>query len=174
MRTERWATPATIGAFVVTGGTGMLMFFHLNTGWMKTAHEWVGWLAVAAIVMHALVNWGAFKRHLRNRVGLAVCSAFLLCGLLPALSSGGKSAGNPVRQVLGAMEQAPLSVVSGVAGCTPELLTEKLEAAGVDVQASSHTIRQIAQQNQRNSMELLALIFSGTGKAESAGRPPAP
>lgn len=38
-RLKTWAGPLTIGSFVVIAGTGILMFFHLNVGVVKLAHE---------------------------------------------------------------------------------------------------------------------------------------
>ena len=38
---REWATPLTIGAFGLMSVTGMLMFFHLDTGFNKLAHEWL-------------------------------------------------------------------------------------------------------------------------------------
>lgn len=44
---REWATPLTIGIFTLMAVTGILMFFHLDKGLNKTAHEWLGWLLVA-------------------------------------------------------------------------------------------------------------------------------
>lgn len=40
---RNWATPLTIGSFLLMAVTGLLMFFHLDTGLNKAAHEWLGW-----------------------------------------------------------------------------------------------------------------------------------
>ena len=64
-----WATPLTIGSFALMATTGILMFFHLDSGLNKVAHEWLGWAMVAGVALHATVNWAALKRHLlANRV----------------------------------------------------------------------------------------------------------
>jgi hypothetical protein len=172
MKTEQWATPATIGAFMVTGATGMLMFFHWNTGWMKTTHEWIGWVAVIAAGAHTLRHWRAIKHYFQTTAGLAIVAAILGASLLPMLSSGNQGGGAPVRQVLTAMEKAPLTALSGVAGCTPEALAERLTAAGVNVEATHHTLAQIARENERNPMEILALVFRGSEIGERAGARP--
>ena len=39
-----WATPVTIGSFGLMAITGLLMFFHLDSGLNKTAHEWLAGL----------------------------------------------------------------------------------------------------------------------------------
>lgn len=43
--------------------TGILTFFHLESGLNKTAHEWLGWLMVAGVAAHAAANWLGFKRY---------------------------------------------------------------------------------------------------------------
>ena len=70
-----WATPITIGAFAVMSVTGLLMFFHLDIGLNKLAHEWLGWLMVAGVAAHAIANWGAFKRYFVSTIWAAVSSA---------------------------------------------------------------------------------------------------
>lgn len=54
---REWATPLTIGLFLLMGVTGLLMFFHWDNSLQKTLHEWLRWLMVAAAVVHALANW---------------------------------------------------------------------------------------------------------------------
>ena len=60
---KAWATPLTIGAFGLMATTGLLMFFHLDSGLNKTAHEWLGWAMILGVVAHVMLNWKAFKRH---------------------------------------------------------------------------------------------------------------
>ena len=38
---KEWATPLTIGSFVVTGLTGILIFFHLDIGLIKPAQPFM-------------------------------------------------------------------------------------------------------------------------------------
>ena len=54
-----WITPLVIGTFVLMAVTGSLMFFHLDSGLNKAAHEWLGWAMVIAVVLHALMNLNA-------------------------------------------------------------------------------------------------------------------
>ena len=63
------ATPLTIGIFLIMSVTGILMFFHWDTGFNKLAHEWLGWLMVVAVVLHILANMTAFKRHFSQGKG---------------------------------------------------------------------------------------------------------
>ena len=49
-----WITPVVIGAFTLSAVTGVLMFFHLDSGLNKTAHEWLSWAMVIGVVLLAL------------------------------------------------------------------------------------------------------------------------
>ena len=46
---REWATPITIGAFLLSAVTGVLLFFHLDSGLNKLAHEWLSWVLLAAV-----------------------------------------------------------------------------------------------------------------------------
>ena len=80
------------------GHETVLVFFHLDSGLNKTAHEWLGWLLVAAVVAHASVNWVSLRRYLlnsRRAQGVLVVSALVLAGIaltaMPASSRPGRS-----------------------------------------------------------------------------------
>ncbi|NBW51152.1 MAG: DUF4405 domain-containing protein, partial [Betaproteobacteria bacterium] len=50
-----WITPAVIGSFTLLSVTGILMFFHLDSGLNKLAHEWLSWIFVIVVVLHILL-----------------------------------------------------------------------------------------------------------------------
>jgi cytochrome b561 len=63
MTYREWATPLTIGSFLVIAVTGVLMFFHLDSGLNKLAHEWLAWAMLAAVGLHAAVHFKSFSRY---------------------------------------------------------------------------------------------------------------
>ena len=80
---REWVTPLLTGAFALMAVTGILMFFHLDRGLNKTAHEWLGWVMVVAVLLHVAISWFGFKRYFTQgrvaRTVLAV-SALVLAG----------------------------------------------------------------------------------------------
>ncbi len=90
---REWATPLTIGAFALMAVTGLLMFFHLDNGLQKSVHEWLGWLLVAAVAVHAAANWLGFKRYFqrlgRGQAILAVCALALVGSFFIASPTAG-------------------------------------------------------------------------------------
>ncbi|MCC7462847.1 MAG: DUF4405 domain-containing protein [Gammaproteobacteria bacterium] len=130
-----WATPLTIGAFAVMAVTGLLMFFHADTGLNKTAHEWLGWVMVAGVALHAVANWRMFRKYFvvgtASRVILASSCAVLL-GSFASFGSGGRGSGPPPHvQALKAVTAAPLTQVAGLTGKPAGQLLAELRRAGI-------------------------------------------
>ena len=72
------ATPLTIGAFILSAVTGVLMFFHLDIGLNKAAHEWVSWAVVVGVVLHLSVNFRAFRGYLKRPVARGLIAGFVV------------------------------------------------------------------------------------------------
>ena len=85
-----WATPIAAGAFLLSAVTGVLIFFHVDSGLNKAAHEWLSWLLLGGVVLHVLANLGGFKRHFATRGGLAVMGAFALVLALSFIAPAAK------------------------------------------------------------------------------------
>jgi uncharacterized membrane protein len=64
---REWFTPLTLGSFILISATGVLMFFHLDSGMNKLVHKWFSWLLIAAVLTHITSNRVALKRHLTTR-----------------------------------------------------------------------------------------------------------
>ena len=78
LTTQRpWITPVVIGAFLLSAVTGVLMFFHLDSGLNKTAHEWLSWAMVIGVTLHLLLNVTAFKRYFTQTTGRVVIGLFV-------------------------------------------------------------------------------------------------
>ena len=104
-----WITPVVIGAFGLSAVTGVLMFFHLDSGLNKTAHEWLSWAMVIGVSLHVLLNLPAFKRYFTQTTGRVVIGLFALVlalSFIPAGGSGGEPGfAPPVR----ALAKAPIT-----------------------------------------------------------------
>jgi hypothetical protein len=164
--TREWATPLTAGAFLLMAVTGVLIFFHLDSGLNKAAHEWLGWAMIVGVAAHIVANFPAFKRYLGSRLAQAIVGAFaviLLVSFLP-LGEGkegrGGFGGPPVlRASVEALTNAPLSVVAQVAKKDEASLIEDLKDAGYEVKNTDQTIDDLSLGDRRQRMDLLATIF---------------
>ncbi len=159
-RLRTWAGALTIGSFIVMSVTGILMFFHLNVGMIKLAHEGMSWLFVLGAVLHVVINWRAFLGYFRTPLGAVIIGILVLVGAVSFLPVGGPHGRPPFMEIMGAMEQASLELVAQVLKRDPQTLIQQLQAQGIQVRQPTQTLAEIAAQNQKHSMEIWAALFS--------------
>jgi hypothetical protein len=154
-----WATPVAIGGFGLMAVTGVLMFFHSDTGLNKLAHEWLGFIFVGGVALHAAVNWGAFKRHfLSSATGRAVIALFAVALAVSFAPLGGKAGGPPPVLAMRAIAQAPLSAVAPLAGRPVETLIAQLNGAGFALSGPDATIASVARDREAQGKAMTVLF----------------
>lgn len=157
-RFRPWATPLVIGSSLLLGVTGILMFFHLDSGLNKVAHEWLSWIFLAAVGLHVLLNRFGFKRHFQARSGrwvILACAIVLALSFLPL----GKTASRPsFAGPVQALAQAPLPVVAQVAGISVPEATRRLGRAGVAVTGDASSIRDLVGADLKAQLRALNAI----------------
>ena len=160
MKLQRdWVTPITMGAFGLLAATGVLMFFHLDSGLNETAHQWLSWVLIAGVAMHAAVNWAGVKRHLagwRARAALGVFAVLLAASFLPL---GGKGE-PPFVPPLRALADAPLPVLAQVAQTSPDELRARLQRAGVTVRSDADTVHALVGDDTRAQIRVLGQVLA--------------
>jgi hypothetical protein len=97
-----WLSPLVAAAFVVISVTGVLLFYHVKSGAIKSLHEWFGWVFVAAGLLHVLLNFRPMLKHMAQRSGIAalLLAIVLTIGLIafaPAGRGNGPSREGPPR-----------------------------------------------------------------------------
>ncbi|MDR3369463.1 DUF4405 domain-containing protein [Rhodoferax sp.] len=165
LNTQRpWITPLVIGIFSLMAITGSLMFFHLDTGLNKSAHEWLGWALAVGVVLHVLLNLNAFKRHLANTTGRWVLVASAAVLGLSFIPLGGEVGGKPpfVAPVQ-ALARAPLTTVADVAGVNVTEMRARLTAAGVTSQSDTQSIQDLVGADMGQQMRTLGKVFATNG-----------
>lgn len=157
-----WATPLTIGIFGLMATTGVLMFFHLDSGLNETAHEWLGWVMVAGVAAHASANWAGFKRYFLakapGRAILASCALITLASFSPAPGRDGENLPPPV-MALKAVTNAPLSRVADLSGKPAERLVSELNQAGIAVSGPADTLSSITAGDRELEGKAIRVIF---------------
>jgi hypothetical protein len=154
-----WATPLTIGAFLLMGVTGILMFFHLDTGLNKEAHEWLGWAMVAGVVCHSVANWAAFKRHLGRRSGQVIMGVFAVLLVASFFVPKAEKGGNPAMRAGFAVLDAPVTTVAALAKQSPEAVMASLRAAGFKVESADQTLVSVTGPERGQQFKALATVF---------------
>ena len=154
-----WATPLTVGAFLLSAVTGVLMFFHLDTGLNKAAHEWLGWAMVLAVVLHAIVNGSAFMRHLQTPSGRWIVGAFAVVLALSFLPLGNEGKGNPARKATTAVLAAPVSALGGITGLETTEVVQRLHTVGLEVDDPQRSITDLTAGDRDRAMAALGVLF---------------
>lgn len=159
------ATPLTIGSFLIMLVTGILMFFHWDTGFNKLAHEWLGWLMVVAVVLHILANRTAFKRHFSQGKGKWIVLALvglLALSFLPQslLGNGGNTQRPPMQQAMQVLGTADISTLAQLTHTTPEALMQELTQQGYPVTNSIQTPSQIAGNDRDKQGQILSIVLN--------------
>lgn len=156
-----WITPLVFGAFLLSAVTGTLMFFHLDSGLNKLAHEWLSWLLLAAIVLHVLLNLPAFKRYFKQPTARWILLAALIV-LAPSFFSlpGRSRKPEPAfAPVVHALAQAPLPLLAQVAGLSTEELQRRLDAAGLKPQDDRQSLQDLVGPEPRAQMGVLRRVL---------------
>ena len=151
-----WITPLVIGAFLLSAVTGVLMFFHLDSGLNKTAHEWLSWAMVIGVSLHAVLNLNAFKRYFTQTTGKLVIGLFALVLALSFIPAGGEAASDPGwASPVRALTKAPLPVLAQVLGTTPEAIKSELSAKGHAVQNDQQSLQDLVGKDLRTQIQTL-------------------
>jgi hypothetical protein len=156
---KSWATPLIIATFIISGITGILLFFHNEGGLVKPVHEWLSWALVAGAILHTAAHWKGFTGYFSRKQALAIISI----GVIIALASftvpvkGGH--GNPFMKAGKAMASASVEKVAPVANLSAEQALDKLEQKGIRVASSSQSIKAIATANGKKEVEVLEVLF---------------
>ena len=153
-----WATPLTMGSFVLMSLSGVLMFFHWDTGLTAGAHQWFSWFFLLGVGAHVTANFRPFKNHLNSRWGRASVAAFAIV-LVASVFSWGQITGSQLeRPVVQALIDAPLSSLAGVTRTEPDALIEKFKAHGITA-SPAQSIHELTIASGVGADRLLALVF---------------
>ena len=159
--TRAWSTPLIIACSLVVAISGILMFFHWAEGSVKSMHEWLGLLFVAAIVLHLLNHWRPFSRYFSDQQAIAVLAVVfsLAAGWLAVGGDEGKGK-NPMRQLAAKVQQAPLTSVAILMNQSSAEAIAQLQLAGIQTASELQSLEEIADANQRSPNELLRLLLT--------------
>lgn len=157
---REWATPLTAGAFGLLAVTGVLMFFHLDTGLNKAAHEWLGWVLLAGVGLHLAANVHAFKRYLRMPRAQAVLAGFALLLGLSFIPLGGSGGEPPFVAPLARLAAAPLPVLAAVAGTSTADMAQRLAAASLPGATDGSSVLTLAGPDRKQQIRVLGQVLA--------------
>ena len=156
---KSWATPLIIATFLISGVTGLLLFFHVEGGLVKPVHEWLSWALIAGALLHTAAHWRGFTNYFKKKPSLAfiAAGALVAVGSFTAPVKGGH--GNPFMKAGKALAAAPVGAVAPIANLTPAQAVEKLAQRGIRVADPSQTVKGIAAANGKKEAEVLEVLL---------------
>ncbi|MCF8383819.1 MAG: DUF4405 domain-containing protein [Chlorobium sp.] len=169
MTLKSWATPLAIGAFIISGVTGLLLFFDIEIGLVEPVHKWLSWLFLGGILLHTASNWKVFTGYFSKKAGLGIIGTAALVTMLSLLPMFGEDEEEHGKESTGkaavqALESSSLETVALVLKATPEELAARLEKEGIDAANASMTIAEIAQKSGKDERMVLGALFGKPGK----------
>ncbi|MBU1424756.1 MAG: DUF4405 domain-containing protein [Gammaproteobacteria bacterium] len=160
MKIQRsWVTPVTAGAFLLSGVTGILIFFHVESGANKFVHEWLGWLLLAGAALHVTVNYAGLRSHLATLHGKLLLGVFAVALVASFIPIGGESDEPPFMQPIRALSQAPLTTLAQVAKVTPEQLRDRMVKEGLQPASDQQSLSDLVGPDTRKQMHVLGKIM---------------
>lgn len=153
-----YATPLTIGTFLIMGATGILLFFHTNTTLNKVVHEYVGLVMVAAVILHVVLNWRAFQTYFKRPVALTLMGASAVMLAASFVSLGEETGGTrPDMAVLQMVSSASLTDLAPIMGTDAADLVTRLAEQGVTA-TPDQTLIDLSNGDMRGAITLLSAV----------------
>ena len=153
-----YATPLTIGTFLIMGATGILLFFHTNTTLNKVVHEYVGLVMVAAVILHVVLNWRAFQTYFKRPVALTLMAASAVMLAASFVSLGEETGGTrPDMAVLQMVSSASLTDLAPIMGTDAAHLVARLAEQGVTA-TPDQTLIDLSNGDMRGAITLLSAV----------------
>lgn len=162
----RYATPAMTSLFVISLISGVIIFFHIGPAWLHGVHEWLSMLLIVPFGLHMWRNWRPFINYFKRAampislaVGVAAVAAF---GIVPAGAEGERS-GPPQFALAATMVASTPAAVAPVLGVTPDVLVEKLKAAGFVSADAASPMKTMAEAAGKKPADVYK-VLSSVGK----------
>ncbi|MEJ1966258.1 MAG: DUF4405 domain-containing protein [Gammaproteobacteria bacterium] len=155
---RKWATPLTLGAFIVMAITGVLMFFHVDRGINTGAHEWVSWLFLIGVAGHVTANFRPFKAHLRSGWGRASVGIFVVLVAASFFTWGVRTGGQLLGAIRNHLVDTPLATLADLVHEEPEALQRRLMTHGIRAR-EDQTLHDLTGDDLSKQLELLEVVF---------------
>ncbi|WP_095588271.1 DUF4405 domain-containing protein [Actibacterium ureilyticum] len=159
MTLRSWATPLTVGAFLIMSVTGSLMFFHLNSGLNKTVHEWAGWAMVIGVGAHLVLNWRAFTTYFKRPLAKAVMGLGVVVLAASFVPTGSGAGDSPVRAAMGALGRADVASVVALTDRDLQAALDALQSAGIPA-TGQDTIASLSDGDRAREGQILNILFA--------------
>ncbi|MQR99625.1 DUF4405 domain-containing protein [Gluconobacter sp. AC10] len=170
---SRYGTPLTTGFFIVSGVTGVALFFHWAPLAFHPIHEWLSMTLLAPFVLHVIRNWTPLVNYARRRtLFVPLIIAFAACIPFFFQAPGGHVGNRKTASIaLPVLEHAPLSRIALLIRMDGDGLVRRLQEQGYTVQTADQTLEDIAKASSRpvNDTVVAALQPPHHGSGDRSG-----
>ena len=150
-------TPLTTALFAVAAITGAMLFFHLDSGLVHTAHEWISLAFVLAALGHVLRNAKPILHYAKQKQALVAFGTGCAVSLaLIALTANAGHGGDP-GSVFRTLSQAKLEAVAPALGLTAEDAAAVLRSDGYEI-LEGQTLDEIGAKAGRNGRDVIMTL----------------
>lgn len=161
MKIQRnWVTPFTAGAFLLSAVTGVLIFFHVDSGANKFVHEWLSWVLLVGVGLHVLANLGGLKSHLATVRGKTLIGGFVLVLAASFIPFGGAGGEPPFMQPIRALTSSSLTTLAEVAKVSPAQLRDRLVQAGLQPVSDEQSLDELVGPDLKKQIRVLKAVLS--------------
>lgn len=155
MLMNRYATPFTVGLFLVSLVSGIGLFFHVGPNAFHGMHEWLSMVLIVPFVLHMVKNWAPFTFYFKRGLMLVPLAISLVAAAVFFVPTGGGAGGNPVMRLAQAGIDARLIDLAPVLKRSPEDLSALLAARGFKVESTNQSLAEVAKASGKDSREAL-------------------
>lgn len=151
------ATSSTTIVFVIISVTGIMLYFHFFNGYIKSLHEILGLLFVAATAFHVFVNWKSMKNYFSKKIFLSFLILFTLISA-SFITKSLDQTNNPKKYVLQHVIKAPLQNSFKLLNLDEKTALALLQSKGFSV-SKQQSLQAIAKENKTSPFEIIALLI---------------
>jgi len=156
---QRYATPLTLGLFLVSLISGTALFFHLGQGTFREMHEWLSLALAIPFALHLWKNWKPMVNYFRKpALAIALALSVGLAAPFALQSAAGGSDGPPQFTLTHALLGNSAVAVAPLLNSTPDAVVSGLKAAGFTAASADQPLTAVATQSGKSEFELAAAL----------------
>ena len=152
MNMRKFATSLTIGSFAISALTGVLIFLEFAPGGVRSAHEWMSLLFLAAGALHIFTHKNSFFRYFSGKYLVIMIATFFTGIVLYALSFNDIYASGTAFDKL---VNARIEHLAPILNIDSETLVRRINATGVTVTGTDLSLNDIATANAMDVYDLI-------------------
>lgn len=157
---DRFATPAMTGLFLVSGVSGIALFFHWMPSLFHGMHAWLSMILFIPFVFHMWKNWNALVGYFhRKTLALPIAVSFLAAAAFAFSALNAAPGGNPAFRALPLLSHARLIDLAPILHTTADDLAETLRQRGMTVTSNEETLDAVAARADTSANQLLLALL---------------